>query len=105
MGTEHVAARILLRHSPFSSSPDWRIEHTCTFEIVPSARDVLRLSSKCALFGDLCSLLPEDVRTWYDSRTRSMEAVIDKIVGERVLLLDHAFCHRATNESTLKSTH
>ena len=56
VGTESMVSQMLLDHNRTSGAAVLQLRHTCTFEIVQSAREVLRLSSDCSLFGDLCAL-------------------------------------------------
>ena len=62
------------------------LHHTCIFEISKSARDVVRLVSSCALFGDLCSLLPDGFRKYASNRSRSFDPLKRNIIDELISL-------------------
>ena len=64
------------------------------FELLQSARDILRCTSSCPLFGDITGLLPDSVRTWATQPDMVIERLKDRIIDGRVQLADAALCHR-----------
>ena len=95
IGSEMRVSRMLIDHSNTVGATLYSVFHTCSFEISKAARDVLRLTSTCPLFGDLCSLLPPSVRAWTASRPRSFRQLRRVIIDEKLRLLHNSFCFRA----------
>ena len=95
IGSEMRVSQMLIDHFNTDGATPYSVSHTCSFEISKAARDVLRLTSTCPLFGDLCSLLPPSVRAWTASRPRSFRQLKNMIIDEKLRLLHNSYCSRA----------
>ena len=88
-------SQMLIDHFNTDGATPYFAYHICSFEISKAARDVLRLTSTCPLFGDLCSLLLPSVRAWTASWPCSFRQLRKIIIDEKLRLLHNSYCSRA----------
>ena len=81
---------MLIDHLTNLDAVGYKAHHMSTFEISKAARDVLRLASKCPLFGDLCSVLPDDVYALIQANPRSVSQMRKLIITDQLMLRTHA---------------
>ena len=93
--SELRVAEMLIDHLTNLDDVGYKVHHMCTFEISKAARDVIRLASKCPLFGDLCSVLPDDVYAWVKAKPRSVSQMRKLIITDQLMLRTHAYCYRS----------
>ena len=98
IGSEQKVASMLLRHMVPHAGGLYRVVHTASFELLQSARDILRCTSPCPLFGDVTLLLPDHIRIWANKPDMSIERLKERIVDGCIQLRTSVYCYREQRE-------